>query len=71
MSTNTTAPRVTAIRAPDERFKEADTAHEKWSAIQKIEVNSFQLDDSYENNSDPYNSTGRFLVTAAKHRSRK
>jgi hypothetical protein len=71
MSTNTTIPRAATSRAPDDRFKDAGSANDRYSTITKIEVNSFQLDDSFEDNSDPYNSTGRFLVTAVKNRNRE
>lgn len=71
MSINTTASRVAAFRAPDERFKSADRAKEKWAALERIDVSSFQIDESYEDNSDPYNSTGRLLVSAAKNRNRQ
>jgi hypothetical protein len=71
MSTNTTTSKVAVSRAPDERFKNAASANDKWSTIRKIEVNSMQLDESFEDNSDPYNSTGRFLVTAVKDRERE
>jgi len=71
MSTNTTASRVTIVRAPDDRFKHADSAQEKRAAIKKIDINSFQLDDSFDQSNDPYNSTGRFLVSAAKSRAQK
>lgn len=71
MSSNTTTSKATVIRAPDDRFKNADSANDKWSTISKIDVNSFQLDESFADNSDPYNSTGRFLVTAVKNRNRE
>jgi hypothetical protein len=71
MSTNTTAPKAPTSRAPDDRLKDAGSANDKWATIKKIDVNSFQLDESFEDNSDPYNSTGRFLATAIKNRERE
>ena len=71
MSTTTTTPKVPLSRAPDDRFKNAESANDKWATIRKIDVNSMQLDESFEDNSDPYNSTGRFLVTAIKNRDRE
>jgi hypothetical protein len=71
MSTNTTTSKAPLSRAPDDRFKDPQSANDKWSTIRKIDVNSMQLDESFENNSDPYNSTGRFLVTAVKNRARE
>lgn len=71
MSTNTTISKASAGRAPDDRFKDVRSANDKWATIRKIDVNSMQLDESFEDNSDPYNSTGRFLVTAIKNRERE
>jgi len=71
MSTNTTTSKAPLSRAPDDRFKDAQSANDKWATIRKIDVNSMQLDESFEDNSDPYNSTGRFLVTAIKNRERE
>jgi hypothetical protein len=70
MSINTTAPEALTSRAPDDRFRSVQSANDKWATIRKIDLNSMQLDDSFENNSDPYNSTGRFLATALKNRNR-
>jgi hypothetical protein len=70
MSVDTTTPRNTFSRTPDDRFKNKDAANDKWSTISKIGITSFQLDDSFEDDSDPYNSTGRFLVAAIKSQNR-
>ncbi len=70
MSINTTALKAPTGRAPDDRFRGAQSANDKWATIRKIDVNLMQLDESFEDNSDPYNSTGRFLATAFKSRSR-
>jgi hypothetical protein len=71
MSTTPTTSKVPLSRAPDDRFRNAESANDKWATIRKIDVNSMQLDESFEDNSDPYNSTGRFLVTAVKNRHRE
>ena len=71
MSTTPTTSKVPLSRAPDDRFPNAESANDKWATIRKIDVNSMQLDESFEDNSDPYNSTGRFLVTAVKNRHRE
>ncbi len=70
MSINTTALKASTGRAPDERFRNTQSANDKWATIRKIDVNLIQLDESFEDNSDPYNSTGRFLATAFKSRNR-
>jgi hypothetical protein len=71
MSTITTISKVPGSRAPDDRFRNAQSANDQWATIRKIEVNSMQFDESFEDNSDPYNSTGRFLVTAIKNQNRE
>lgn len=66
MSTEKTTPRNTQ-REPEKAGLAANNpaATEK-PAIQKIEVTSLQLDESYDVDCDPYNCTGQFLVDAAK-----
>ena len=71
MSTNTPTTNTPFRCGPDDRFKNAESANDKWATIRKIDLNSMQLDESFEDNSDPYNSTGRFLVTAIKNRNRE
>ena len=61
MSINTTVPRASTSRASDDRFENVESAND---------VNAFQIDESFEESSDPYNSTGRFLATAFKDRNR-
>lgn len=68
MSTASTTPKFPVSRAPDDRFRGEESANDKWATLKKIDVNSMQLDESYEDNSDPYNSTGRFLATELKKR---
>jgi hypothetical protein len=34
--------------------------------VEKIDVNALQIDESYEVDCDPYNSTGQFLADALK-----
>ncbi len=63
MSTNTTTSKAPLSRAPDDRFKSAVSASDQSSVLNRIDVNSFELDESFDDNSDPYNSTGRFLTT--------
>ena len=36
--------------------------------VDKIDVDSLQIDESYEVDCDPYNSTGQHLVDALKRR---
>jgi hypothetical protein len=38
--------------------------------IETIDVASLQLDESYGEDCDPYNSTGQFLVDALKNKHR-
>jgi hypothetical protein len=71
MSIDTTTPKATTSRAPDDRFRSAQSANDKWATIRKIDVDSMQLDETFEDSSDPYNSTGRFLATAIKNQERE
>jgi hypothetical protein len=68
MSTEKTRP----PNAPGQPVKPGLTggnpAYAEKPAIQKIEVTSLQLDESYDVDCDPYNCTGQFLVDAAKLR---
>jgi len=34
--------------------------------VEKIDVNALQIDESYDVDCDPYNSTGQFLTDALK-----
>ena len=71
MSTNTTAPKAPASRAPVDLFRGAESANDQWATIRKIDVHSLQIDQSFADNRDPYNSTGRFLATAIKNNNRQ
>jgi hypothetical protein len=70
MSTDTRTVKDPVSHAPEGRFEGGSTASDKWSTITKIDVSSLQLDDSFDGDGDPYNSTGRFLAAAIKQRVR-
>ncbi len=36
--------------------------------VERIDVNALQIDDSYDVDCDPYNSTGQFLAEALKNK---
>jgi len=66
MSTAKTAPR----KAPTQPAKAGVTVKSgpvtEKPVLEKIEVTSLQLDESYDADCDPYNCTGQHLVDAAK-----
>lgn len=68
MSTESSSSRIATSRAPDNRFKDGDDTGEKRIAIKKIDITSLQLDDTFDGDGDPYNSTGRHLVSAIRKR---
>ena len=70
MSSETTSSKDPLSRAPDSRFKGGSTTHDKLATIRKIDITPLQLDESFEGDGDPYNSTGRHLVAAIRNRNR-
>lgn len=70
MSSETTTSKDPLSRAPDSRFEGGSSASDKLATIRKIDVTSLQLDESYEDDGDPYNNTGRHLVAAIRNRNR-
>ncbi len=64
MSTEKITPRTT----PDGQAKaKVDTAAErKPLSVRKVDVSELQIDETFEGDFDPYNSTGQFLADAIK-----
>lgn len=67
MSSEKTAPQDTA-RLVEGKFAIHSVADNDPSAAEKVEVNSLQIDESYDADADPYNCTGKFLVEALKQK---
>lgn len=66
MSIEKTAPRNVPTRSADGNIELDQAVELKLSTIDKIEVTSLQIDESYDVDCDPYNRTGQFLVDAVK-----
>jgi len=66
MSTGNRAPRSAQTRLAKTKFNINKSGDIKQPVINKIDVSSLQIDESYDNDCDPYNSTGQFLANAWK-----
>ena len=66
MSTENKAPRKAPSPLGKADLIVEDASDTRLPAIEKIEVASLQIDESFDGDGDPYNSTGRFLVDAVK-----
>ncbi len=66
MSTGIKAPRSAQTRLAKTRFNVNKVGDTKQPLIKKINVSSLQIDESYQDDCDPYNTTGRFLADALK-----
>lgn len=66
MSTEKTTPRKVPAQPAEAGLTVETLAEVKKPAMQKVEVTSLQIDESYDGDCDPYNCTGQFLVDAAK-----
>jgi len=69
MSTGNKAPRSAQTRLAKTKFNINKVGDIKQPVIKKIYVSSLQIDESYNDDCDPYNSTGQFLVDALKMKS--
>ena len=66
MSTYIKAPQNAADRPERTGFTVDKSGETKQPVVEKVEVTALEIDESYELNCDPYNSTGQFLVDAVK-----
>ena len=62
MSTGNKAPRSAHARLAKAKFNTNKAGDIKRSVIEKIDITSLQIDESFDVDCDPYNSTGQFLV---------
>ena len=67
MSTYIKAPQSAAERPARTKFKVDNSGEKKHPIVEKIDVATLEIDESYELECDPYNSTGQFLVDALKN----
>jgi len=64
MSTEKTTPR-TGSNGPAKGKVDA-TAERKPVSVENVDVNALQIDETFDGDFDPYNSTGQFLADAIK-----
>jgi hypothetical protein len=48
------------------KFNVDRSGEKEQPVVEKIDVTALEIDDSYDADCDPYNSTGQFLVDAVK-----
>lgn len=66
MSTESKAPRKATTGLARTKFNIDKGGNAHPPVIEKIDVAAFEIDDSFDINCDPYNSTGQFLIEALK-----
>jgi len=66
MSTENKAPRSARMRLAKTKFNINKVGDIRQPVINEIDVSSLQIDESYDDDGDPYNSTGQFLADARK-----
>ena len=66
MSTYIKAPQNAADGPARTKFKVDNSGETKQPVVEKIDVTTLAIDDSYDMDCDPYNSTGQFLAGALK-----
>lgn len=68
MSSYIKASQTVAATPARTKFKIDNSDETKLPVVQKIDVSSLEIDDSYDVDCDPYNSTGQHLVDAVKEK---
>lgn len=66
MSREKAAVKNAESQQPTGKTERRAAAGNKSTAVEEIAVTSLQIDESYEVDSDPYNSTGKFLAEALR-----
>lgn len=66
MSTYIKATQNAADRSARTKFNVDKSGKTKQPVVEKIDVTALEIDEAYETDCDPYNSTGQFLVDAVK-----
>ena len=64
MSTQKTTPRTGSNRPAKGKVDAA--AKRKPVSVENVDVNALQIDETFDGDFDPYNSTGQFLADAIK-----
>jgi len=68
MSTYIKAPQNAAHRPDRTAFDVDKRVETRQPVVENVEVSALEIDQSYEVDCDPYNSTGQFLVDAVKNK---
>jgi hypothetical protein len=68
MSTYIKAQQNAADRPDRTAFDVDQSVETKQPVVEKVEVTALEIDQTYELDCDPYNSTGQFLVDAVKNK---
>lgn len=66
MSSEKTSPQNVSARPAKSKFKIGGVVEAQQAVIERIDITSLQIDESYEADCDPYNSTGQFLAGAVR-----
>jgi hypothetical protein len=66
MSTYIKATQHAADSSARTKFKVDKGAETNQPTVEAIDVTALEIDNSYDTDCDPYNSTGQFLVQALK-----
>jgi len=66
MSTESKAPRSAQPGLAKTKFNVNKLGDIRQPVVNKIDVSTLQIDESFDDDCDPYNSTGQFLADALK-----
>lgn len=66
MSTYLKAQQIVADKPARTKFKVDKSGEATQPVVQNIDVTALEIDESYELDCDPYNSTGQFLADELK-----
>lgn len=66
MSNYIKAPQNAADRPARTKFNVDKSGQKTQPVVEKIDIAALEIDESYEADCDPYNSTGQFLADAVK-----
>ncbi len=66
MSTYIKAQQNAADRPARTKFNVDKSGEKQQPVVERIDVTALEIDDSYDADCDPYNSTGQYLVDALK-----
>lgn len=68
MSSEKTTPQNASARPTKSKFKIGGLVESEQPTIESIDISSLHIDETYDVDCDPYNSTGQFLVAEARRK---